>query len=89
MHPIVRGVEVQDQLRGRRAERSDELVRQNSVQRPGGGAIRAVLQPAQRGTRSQRFDLFDGHRPEWIQPQGVVIVEIFVAVAQAVDTLAQ
>src|ERR1017187_5117136 len=89
MHAIIRGVEVEDQLAGRHAERSDELVGQNLMQPPGGGAIRAVFQSAERGTRSQWFDLLDGRLPDRVQPQGVVIVEVFVAVAQAVDALAQ
>jgi hypothetical protein len=89
MHAIIGGVKVEDQLGGRRAERGDELVHQNPVQRPGGGAIGAVFQPAQRRTRSQRFDLLDGRLPDWVQPQSVVVVEVFVTVAQAVDALAQ
>ena len=48
MRAIIGGVEVQDQLGGRRVERSHELVHQNPVQRPGGGAIGAVLQAAER-----------------------------------------
>ena len=89
MHPIIRGVEIEDQLGGRRAERRDELIHQNPVQRPGGGAIRAVLQAAECRTRSQRLDLFDRRLPDRIQPQGVVIVEVFVTVTQAVDALTQ
>jgi hypothetical protein len=77
------------QLGGRRGKRSDELVHQHPVQSPGGGAIRPVLQPAKRGTRSQRLELFDGRLPGRVPPQGVVIVEVFVPMAQAVDALAQ
>jgi integrase len=42
-HPIIRAVEVEDQLGGRRAARGDELIHQNPLQRPGGGAIRAFF----------------------------------------------
>ena len=64
MHAIIRRVQVEDQLGGWRAERSGELIHENPVQRPGGGAIRAVFQTAERGAGSQRFDLFDGRLPD-------------------------
>ena len=59
------------------------------MQRPGGGAIGAVLQPAERRTGSQRLDLLDRRLPDRVQPQSVVVVEVFVTVAQAIDALAQ
>ena len=59
------------------------------MQRPGGGAIRAVFQLAERGTGSRRLDLLDGHLPRRVLPQGVGIVEVFATVAQAADALAQ
>ncbi len=42
MHPVIGGVEVEDQLGGRRRERGDELVGQNPVQCPGGGTVGAT-----------------------------------------------
>jgi hypothetical protein len=59
------------------------------VQRPGGGVIRAVFQPAERGPRSQRLARLAGRLPGRVQLQRVGIVEIFVTVTQAVEALAQ
>jgi hypothetical protein len=89
MHAIVRGVEVQDQFGRRDTKRGDELVHKNPVHRPGSGAVGPVLQPAERGTGSQRFDLLDGGLPDRIVTERVVIIQVFVAVAQAVEALAQ
>ncbi len=77
MPPISRGGEVEEQPGGRRAERSDALIHPNPMQRPGGGALGAVFQPAARGTRRQRLARFDRRLPSRSVTERVGIVEVF------------
>ena len=67
----------------------DELIDQHAVQRHGLRARGARLQAAQRGRAGQRIDPAHGGLHQHVVAQRVVVVQVFVATAQAVDALGQ
>ena len=94
VHGVVGGVEVQDQLGRRRvAERLDEQLDQQPGQLDAGAASDAVLQPAQRRRRRQRTSLvgvpFAGRLHQRVDPQAVVVVEVFRPAGDAEHALGE
>ena len=59
------------------------------MQRNGVGARGARLQATQRGRTGQRIDPTHGSLHQQIVSQRIVIVQVFVAAAQSIDTLCQ
>lgn len=55
MHAVIGGVEIQDQLGGRRGKGSDELLHQHLVESDRRRAVHALLEPAKRGVAGQRL----------------------------------
>ena len=85
----VRGVDVQHQLLRCGLVAGDELLDQHAVQCPGLRACGAVLQAAERRRRGQRLVATDGGLHQHIVAQRLVVVQVLVAAAQAVQALRQ
>jgi hypothetical protein len=88
MHPVIGRIKIQRPLRGRLRKRSDELLDDHLMHRPGPLPVGAVRQPAERRTASQRTVALDGRLPRQIVTQRVVIIEILIALGQPLDALA-
>ena len=82
MHPIIRGIKIQDQFGGRRRKGGDELLHEHLMHRPGRLPVGTVLQPAERRTGSQRLVALDGGLPGQIVTERVVIIEVFITLAR-------
>jgi hypothetical protein len=89
MQRHVRGIDVEHQLVGCTAVAGDELVDEHAVQRPGLRLCGAVLQAAEGRRRGQRLIATDGGLHQHIVAQRLVVVQILVAAAQAVQALRQ
>lgn len=83
----VRGIDIQNQLFGWTGKAGNEMVNQHLVQRPGIGAAGTGLEPTEGGRTGQCLIAPDGRLHQQVRAQRVVIVQIFVAAAQAVQTL--
>ena len=89
MHRIVGGVEIQNEFRRRRLERGNELFDQKRVQGNRRGAVRPVLEAAQRRRARQRRDPLDRGLQRQVMAKRAMVVQILVAERQCVDTLAE
>ena len=89
MDQIVGGVEVQHQFFRGLLERRDELLDQKVLRRHRRAAIGAVLEPAQGRTGRRRLKLIERRLQRQIVAQSVVIVEVFVTLAQTEHSLPQ
>jgi hypothetical protein len=87
MDAIIRGIEIEDQLRGRRGKGSDELVDEDPVKIHRRLPIAPLLEPAQRRIARQGRVALERRLPRQIRPQLIVIIEILVAVRDPVDAL--
>ena len=89
MHQIVGGIEVEHQFFRRALERRNELLDQNPLRGHRRGAIGAVLEPAQRRAGGRRLIFTHRRLHRQIVAQPVVVVEVFVALAQSEHPLPQ
>ena len=85
----VGGVDVEHQFSRWRLVAGDELIDEHAMQCNGLRPRRPRLQAAQRGRARQRIDPADRGLHQQVVSQRVVVVEVFVATAQAVDALGQ
>jgi hypothetical protein len=85
----VRRVDVEHEFSGRCCVAGDELLDEHAVQCHGLGSRGARLQATQGGRGGQRIDPAHGSLHQQIASQRVVVVQVFVAAAQAVDALGQ
>ena len=90
---IIRGIEVQDQLRRRRGVRGNEVLHQHFGHRHQHRPGDAVLQPAQ-GWRAGQGQVFSdaplgGQLHQRVFPQTLMVVQVFIAQRDAVDSLAE
>jgi hypothetical protein len=86
---VVGGVEVQHQFLGRDLEAGNELLDQNPVQAPRGGAVGPLLQSAQRRGAGHFAIHAHGCLHGHVLAQRAVIVQILPAECQPVHALAQ
>ena|GEM_PF-2713319 len=89
VNQVIGGVEVEHQLFRRHLERSDELVNEDALHGYRGLAISTVLEPAQRRTKGRCTILADRSLQRQIVAQPIVIVQVFVALAQTEHPLPQ
>lgn len=89
VHGIVGGIEVEDELLRSSRKRGDEPIQDDRVNGHCRGPIGALLESAQRRARSPRRRLPEHRLRCKVVAQPVVIVEVFVALHQPVDPLAQ
>ena len=89
MQRHVRGVDVEHQLFWRCAVAGDELIDEHAVQRPGLRPRGPILQAAERRGRGQGLVAPHGGLHQHIVAQRLVVVQVFVAAAQAVQALRQ
>ena len=89
MHQIVGGIEVENQLGRRLLERRDELIDDHAVDGNGASTVGAILEAAQGGAGGGGGVAFERGLQGQVVAQMIVIVEIFVALAQPEHALAQ
>ena len=89
VNQIVGGVEVEHQFFRRALERSNELFDQNPLRGHRRGAISAVLEPAQGRAGGRRLILAHRRLQRQVVAQPVVVVEVFVTLAQTEHPLSQ
>ena len=94
MNGIVGGINVECQFLGRRVERGDELIDENSGDADEIVSRDAIFKSAESGCRTEfsgaiDFGMVGGRLPEWFESQMFVIVEVFMPLRQRVDALGE
>jgi hypothetical protein len=89
VHPVVGGVKIEDQPLGRLAEGGDELLHEHLMHGHGTLAVGALFESAEGWAGGERGVAMDGSLPEEIVAEGIVVVEILVALGESEDALTQ
>ena len=89
MSPVIGRIKIQNQLCRRFIERSDKLFDQYLMNRQCRLSIQTILQTAERRGTAQHLILFNYALKSQIVTQFVMVIEIFVALTQSIDPLAQ
>ena len=89
VHPVIGGVEIQDQLARHFPERGNELLQHHFVYGEQRFPVGAVLQAAEGGLTGQRREAVHRRLDRRVMTQCLVVIEIFIAQAKAVDPLLQ
>jgi len=84
---IVRGVEIENQFLGRLRKRGDELIEQDTVRSDGDLAISAAFETTKGRAGCRLPLLLQGGLQGQILAQPVMVVEVFVALAQTENAL--
>ena len=87
VHPVVGGVKIEDQPLGWIAEGGDKLLHEDCMHGHRTLTIGPFFESAEGWAGGQRGVAVDRSLPEQIVAQGVVVVEILVALGEAEDAL--